>query len=108
METTGDNASLPSEARIQTNPFSGDIRLLFLAALIVFIITVAIGLFNGQHIVTLSQDVILTHVHSGTIGWITLGVFALSLWLFGQGEIGATHPFGPVDCRLIMVRPFFY
>ena len=93
METTSDGTSLQPPVRLQTNPFYGDIRLLFLAALIVFIITVAIGLFNGQHIVTLSQDVILTHVHSGTIGWITLGVFALSLWLFGQNEAERSHPF---------------
>jgi len=93
LETTRSGASLQSRARFRAHPFYRDIRLLFLAALIVFIITVAIGLFNGQHIVTLSQDVILTHVHSGTIGWITLGVFALSLWLFGQHETKEFHPF---------------
>jgi hypothetical protein len=54
--------------------------------MIVFLITVAIGLLNGQRIVQLSQDVLLTHVHSGTIGWITLSVFAISLWVFGEGE----------------------
>ena len=93
METTRSGTSLQSGARFQAHPFYRDIKLLFLAALIVFIITVAIGLFNGQHIVTLSQEVILTHVHSGTIGWITLGVFALSLWLFRQYETKELHPF---------------
>jgi hypothetical protein len=45
------------------------------------------GLINGLHLVgQLSQDVLLTHVRAGTLGWITLSVFAVSLWLFGEGE----------------------
>src|SRR6184192_2937211 len=27
--------------------------------------------------------VLLTHVHAGTLGWITLGVAAACLWIFG-------------------------
>lgn len=71
---------------LQVNTYRAEIRLLFAVAAIIFIVTVLIGLLNGQRIVQLSQDVLLTHVHSGTLGWITLGVFALSLWLFGSGE----------------------
>jgi hypothetical protein len=77
----------PSQNRwdLQANPLRADIKLLFLSALIVFIVTVAIGLLNGQHVVTLSSDVILTHVHAGTLGWITLSVFAFGFWIFGNG-----------------------
>src|SRR5579859_826269 len=78
---------LTSQRSVQTNPWRTDMKLLFIAAMIVFLITVAIGLVNGQHLVTLSQDVLLTHVHAGTIGWITLSVFALTLFLFGDGEV---------------------
>jgi len=53
----------------------------------VFTITVGIGIFNGLHITTLSQDVLLTHVHAGTLGWITLSVLASCLWLFGEGQV---------------------
>jgi hypothetical protein len=67
-----------------THPLRSEIKLLFLAALIVFIITVGIGILNGQHIVQLSHDVLLTHVHAGTLGWITLSVFATSLIIFGD------------------------
>jgi hypothetical protein len=28
---------------------------------------------------------LLTHVHAGTIGWITLSTFAIGLWIFGEG-----------------------
>jgi hypothetical protein len=69
----------------QDSPWRWEIRLLLLSAMIVFVITVFIGLLKGQRIVQLSQDVLLTHVHAGTLGWITLSVFALALYLFGEG-----------------------
>src|SRR5215469_6780011 len=68
-----------------------DIRLLFQTAMGVFVITVGIGILNGQHFVTLSQDILLTHVHAGTIGWITLSVMALCLWLFGGDDTPAAQ-----------------
>lgn len=67
---------------LQTSPLRTDIRLLFQAAMVGFVITVAIGILNGLHLVgQLSQDVLLTHVHAGK-----LSVFAVSLWLFGERE----------------------
>jgi hypothetical protein len=74
------------QGSLQANPLRTDIRLLFQSAMAVFVVTVAIGLLNGQHITVLSTDVLLTHVHSGTLGWITLGVFAVGLWLFSEGK----------------------
>jgi len=72
---------------LQSNPLRTDIRLLFQTAILVFVITVGIGILNGLHLVgQLSQDVLLTHVHAGTLGWITLSVFAVSLWFFGEGK----------------------
>ena len=78
---------------LQTHPLRTDIRLLFQAAMVVFVITVAIGILNGLHIFgQLSADVLLTHVHAGTLGWITLSVVAAGLWLFGEG--GENMPAG--------------
>jgi len=88
-------AMFPSSQQwsLQTNPLRTDIRLLFQAAMLVFVITVAIGIVNGLHLVgQLSQDVLLTHVHAGTLGWITLSVFAVSLWLFGEGKVPKSRP----------------
>lgn len=70
---------------LREHPFRTEIRFLFLSAMAVFVITVAIGLLNGQKVVNLSQDVLLTHVHAGTLGWITLNAFAVGLWTFGEG-----------------------
>lgn len=68
--------------------YSTEIRWLFSAGLLVFVVTVSIGILNGFHFLTLPSQVLLTHVHAGTLGWITLGVFATCLWLFGGGGGG--------------------
>jgi hypothetical protein len=65
------------------------VQVLFQAGLAIFVITVSIGIFNGFHFITLARQVLLTHVHAGTLGWITLGVLAATLWLFHE-EGGAT------------------
>ena len=71
---------------ISGRPFSMEIGLLLISALLIFIFTVTIGILNGTDLVNFDQKVILTHVHTGTLGWLTLCVFAASLWLFGEGE----------------------
>ena len=37
-----------------------------------------IGLINFE-----DRNQLLTHLHSGAIGWITLGILATVLWLYG-------------------------
>jgi hypothetical protein len=68
------------------SPYSTEIRPLYRSALGIFLITVIIGLINGQKVVELDQAILLTHVHAGTLGWITLNVFAVTMWLFTAGE----------------------
>ena len=76
---------------LSADPWRSEIRWLFQAAMLVFTMTVVIGILNGQQIVTAQdRDVRLAHVHSGTLGWITLSVLALCLWLFGTGDMSNT------------------
>lgn len=75
------------------HPFRREVVLLLQLAMVVFVWTVAIGILNGTDIVDFDHKVILSHVHAGTLGWITTAVFAASLWLFGEtvseGELRA-------------------
>lgn len=80
--------NLPAD--IRTRGFGTEIAFLLLAALVIFIFTVVVGILNGTDLVDFDQKVILTHVHTGTLGWLTLCVFAASLWLFGDGEMSET------------------
>jgi hypothetical protein len=47
----------------------------------VFLVTIAIGIVNGLDLYEFNRDQLLTHVHSGTIGWLTLGIVAGTVWL---------------------------
>jgi hypothetical protein len=55
----------------------------------IFGLTALLGLANATRIFgELSRDTLLTHLHSGTLGWITMGVIGVTIWLFaGRGEI---------------------
>jgi hypothetical protein len=49
----------------------------------IFGLTALLGLANATRVFgALSQDTLLTHLHSGTLGWITMGVIAVTIWLF--------------------------
>lgn len=67
-------------------------RLLFRGALVIFLVTIVIGILNGLDVWQPSQNMLLTHVHSGTLGWITLSVFGAVLLAFGGAEGANTRP----------------
>src|SRR5213082_3227659 len=55
----------------------------------IFGLTALLGLANATRIFgALSQDTLLTHLHSGTLGWITMGVIGVTIWVFAGA--GAT------------------
>ena len=56
------------------------VRGLYLTAMAVFLVTIGIGILNGSDAVDFNHDQILTHVHSGTLGWITLSIVAAAAW----------------------------
>jgi hypothetical protein len=60
--------------------WSSVVRGLFFAAMAVFLVTIGIGILNGLDLVEFPRDALLTHVHTGTLGWITLSLVALSAW----------------------------
>ena len=61
-----------------------EITALMLCAMLFFTFTIGIGILNGSDIVDFDRRRVLGHVHSGTLGWLTLSVFAATLWLFGE------------------------
>lgn len=79
----------------EVHPLRGEVRLLLQVAMAVFVWTVGIGILNGTDVVDFDRKVLLSHVHAGTLGWITTSVFAASVWLFGRGaqprEVGVAR-----------------
>jgi hypothetical protein len=69
---------------VEGHPLRREVILLLQVAMVVFVWTVVIGILNGTDLVDFNHKVVLSHVHAGTLGWITTSVFAASLWLFGE------------------------
>ena len=67
-------------------PFEAEVRFILAAAMLLFIYTVVVGILNGLDLVEFSRPALLAHLHVGTLGWITLTVFAASLAFFGSAE----------------------
>jgi hypothetical protein len=63
----------------------------FQYGLIIFTLTALLGLANATQLFgALDRNTLLTHLHSGTLGWITMGVLGVAIWMFGG--TGATLP----------------
>jgi len=75
-------------------PHAGELRLLWRVALAAFVVNAVIGLINGQRIGMIDpraeRPLLLTHLHTGTIGWISLGLFAAVIWLYTAGRSAGT------------------
>lgn len=67
------------------NPLAPAARSLFKVAMILFVVTIVIGILNGLDIWDPPRNLVMTHVHAGTLGWITLAVVAGAMLLFGEG-----------------------
>ena len=61
-------------------------RDLYLIAMALFVVNIVIGILNGADAVTFDRNQILTHVHAGTVGWITMSVIASSVLLFRAAD----------------------
>jgi hypothetical protein len=61
-------------------------RDLFLVAMAVFVVNIVIGILNGADAVEFDRNQILTHVHAGTVGWLTLTIVASAFILFRAAD----------------------
>ena len=61
-------------------------RDLYLVAMAVFVVNITIGILNGADAVEFDRNQILTHVHAGTVGWLTLTIVASTFLLFQAAD----------------------
>ena len=81
-----------------THPLDRLVRRTLNVALLVFVWTIGIGILNGLDLVEFDRQVLLSHLHGGTLGWMTLGILAATQWLF----VDPASP--PPEDRLRLVR----
>jgi hypothetical protein len=68
------------------SPWATTARDLYLVAMAVFLVTIVIGILNGADAVEFDRNAILTHVHSGTVGWLTLTIVASAFLLLRAAD----------------------
>jgi hypothetical protein len=66
--------------------WSAPARMLYLVAMAIFLVTIAIGIPNALNVFQPDRNQVLTHVHSGTVGWLTLTIVATSFVLFRAAD----------------------
>lgn len=74
------------ETTTSPHPADRQIRLMLQVGLLLFVWVIAVGIINGLGLMELSRPLLLSHLHGGMLGWITLGILAATLWLFGSSE----------------------
>jgi len=80
---------------------------LLAAAMAIFVFTVVIGILNGTDLVDFGHGTILAHVHSGTLGWITLSIFAATAWIFGADRLPRLLRDGAIVAVIAYVLTFW-
>jgi hypothetical protein len=75
---------------VDNHPLQPSVQRLFRSALLIFLVTIVIGILNGLDIWDPSHEMVITHVHAGTLGWITLAVVGVALLMFGENDGPAT------------------
>ena len=84
----------------------GVLPLLF-SSMAIFVVTVVLGILNGTDLVDLPHGVLLAHVHSGTLGWITLSIFAAAAWILGAPEMPRLLRDGAVVAVVLYIAAFW-
>jgi hypothetical protein len=82
--------------------------LLFRSALVLFGVTIVIGILNGLDVWDPPRTMILTHVHAGTLGWITMAVIGVALLMFGEGADPAVVGSGTRLAQATVVTTVLY
>lgn len=62
------------------------VRWLYMGSGVLFLANIGLGILNVFTPGEISRGQVLSHFHAGTIGWITLGVIATTIWLFMAGR----------------------
>jgi hypothetical protein len=84
----------------------GVVPLLF-ASMAIFVVTVVMGILNGTDLVDLPHGALLAHVHSGTLGWITLSIFAAAAWILGSDGMPRLLRDGSIVAVVLYVAAFW-
>src|SRR5574341_1240616 len=68
------------------------LKVLFMAAPLIFLINIYFGFDNALTAGAVPRWQLLTHLHAGSVGWITLSAIGVAVWvLTGQRDVSAGY-----------------
>lgn len=87
-----DTAQAPGWDRVEDATVRNAVRVAFLASSLLFLVTIGLGFLNVVTTGSLPRWQVLTHLHSGTVGWILLSYVGVAIWLFtGEREVSESY-----------------
>lgn len=78
--------------RVKNDSVWQSLKILYMGSLLIFLINNYFGFDNALTVGEIDRWQILIHLHSGSIGWITLSAIGIAIWIVtGQREVGASY-----------------
>ncbi len=78
--------------RVKNNSVWRSLKILYMGALLIFLINIFFGFENSLTVGEINRWQILIHLHSASIGWITLSAIGAAIWLVtGDREVDARY-----------------
>lgn len=78
--------------RIKHDSVRKSTKIVFLGSLLAFLINIALGFGNVITPGEIPRWQVLTHLHGGTIGWLTVTAVGFTIWLFtGERTVSETY-----------------
>jgi hypothetical protein len=68
--------------RVKNDSVWQSLKILFLGALLIFLINNFFGFDNALTVGALDRWQLLIHLHAGSVGWITLSAIGLAIWIY--------------------------
>src|SRR5688572_20478620 len=78
--------------RVRSDSVWQSLRIIFLGALLIFLINNWFGFDNALTAGAIDRWQILIHLHAGSVGWITLSAIGIAIWLYtGERTVDAAY-----------------
>jgi hypothetical protein len=78
--------------RVKNDSVWQSLKILFMGSLLIFLINIYFGFDNSLTVGDIDRWQRLIHLHSGSIGWITLSAIGIAIWLVtGDREVDAGY-----------------
>jgi hypothetical protein len=78
--------------RVKNDSVWQSLKILFMGSLLIFLINIFFGFDNTLTVGEIDRWQSLIHLHSGSIGWITLSAIGIAIWLVtGERDVDAGY-----------------